>query len=194
MPAQAPIWHHLDLYRYWLDKRGSRPMPARTDLNPGDIPALLRYLMIIEKVDDQYRYRLVGTAVVQAVGRDLTGCLVGSYVSDPKSAVDVRLIYERAFRAARPFFATGSFTFKSGAKLTMSQLILPLSDDGVQVNMAVTTLAARFNFDLTASRNWLKGVPVKVCDVIEVGDAEELKKLCLEWEQRGHTATLAAQG
>jgi hypothetical protein len=194
MPAQAPIWHHLDLYGYWLAQRGSRTMPARSDLNPGDIPTLLPYLMIIEKVADQYRYRLVGTAVVQAIGRDLTGCLVGSYVVDAKSAADVRVIYDRAFTAAHPVFATGAFTFKSGAKLTMSQLILPLSEDGVEVNMAVTTLSAAFNFDLAASRNWLKGIPVKVCDVTDVHDAEELKRLCREWEQQGHTASLASQG
>ena len=34
MLAQSPVRYHLDLYSYWLSKRGFRRMPARSDLNP----------------------------------------------------------------------------------------------------------------------------------------------------------------
>src|ERR1700730_6790786 len=45
MRLQAPISHHLDLYRYCLAKREGRSMPARGDLDAADIPTLLPYLM-----------------------------------------------------------------------------------------------------------------------------------------------------
>jgi hypothetical protein len=48
------ISHHLDLYRYWLSKRASLTMPARSDINPADIPALLPYRMLVGKVDDRF--------------------------------------------------------------------------------------------------------------------------------------------
>ncbi len=38
-------------------------MPARGDINPADIPALLPHLGIIEKADGELRYRLIGTAM-----------------------------------------------------------------------------------------------------------------------------------
>jgi hypothetical protein len=79
-----PISHHIDLYRYWLAKRAGCRMPARRDLDPCDIPKLLPYVMIVEKVDDRFRWRLVGTAVAQEAGRDLTGSIVGLYDSTPE--------------------------------------------------------------------------------------------------------------
>jgi hypothetical protein len=57
MPLRAPISNHLDLYRYWLAKRGSRTMPSRSSLDPVDVPALLPYLGLVDKVVGQYRYQ-----------------------------------------------------------------------------------------------------------------------------------------
>jgi hypothetical protein len=99
MSLRAPISHHLDLYRHWLAKRGSRSMPARSDLNPGDICPLLPYLTIVDKVDGQFRWRLVGTAAVQEFGHDPTGGFVGSYLTEPESAAAARAIYERRCRS-----------------------------------------------------------------------------------------------
>ena len=78
MPMQAPIAVHFDLYAYWDAKRGARSMPARADLEPAEIPVLLPYLMIVGKDGDQFRYRLVGTAVVKAVGYDRVQSLIAS--------------------------------------------------------------------------------------------------------------------
>jgi len=181
MPLRAPISHHLDLYRYWLAKRAGRMMPARRDLDPGDIPALLPYLMIVDKVDSQFRWRLVGAAAVRLDWRDPTGSIVGSYDSTPESAAAARAIYERVFTTAHPIFAEGEFKVMSGAIHDASVLVLPLSDDGADVNMAVSTLVARFNFRVTASTDWLKGARVKVHYVMDVHDVAELEKRCLEW-------------
>ena len=72
MPTRAPISFHFDLYHYWLAKRGDRAMPARKDINPAEIPVLLPYLVIVDKAEDRFRYRLVGTAVVEQFGHDFT--------------------------------------------------------------------------------------------------------------------------
>jgi hypothetical protein len=85
MPMQAPISHHLDLYSYWHSKRGTRNMPARSDMNPADIPRLLPYLLIVERAADQFRYRLVGSAIVDGLGYDATGGAVGSYLAKRKT-------------------------------------------------------------------------------------------------------------
>jgi hypothetical protein len=183
MPLRAPISHHLDLYRYWLAERRFRSMPARSDINPADIPALLPYLIIVDKIDDRLRYRLVGTAAVQEIGRDPTGSIVGSNASTPESAAAARAIHERVFTTAHPVFATGEFKVTSGAIINMSLLTLPLSDDGRDVNMAVSALVVRFNFCVTAGTGWLKGARVKVHDVIDVHDAAELEERCLDWER-----------
>ena len=178
-----PISHHIDLYRYWLAKRADRRMPARRDLDPCDIPKLLPYVMIVEKVDDRFRWRLVGTAVAQEAGRDLTGSIVGLYDSTPEAAAAARAIYERVFTTAHPIFVTGEFKVKSGAIHNISALVLPLSDDGTTVNMAVLARITRFNFDLKANTDWPKGLPFKLRDVIDIDSAAELEKRCLDWER-----------
>jgi hypothetical protein len=184
MPSLARISHHLDLYRYWLAKRGSRSMPARSDINPADIPALLPYMMLVDKLDNQLRWRLVGTAAVREIGRDPTGSIVGAHISTaPETAAAVRATYERVFSTAHPIFSTGELEVKSGANHNISVLLLPLSDDGAGVNMAVSTLIACFNFGVTASTDWLKGAGVKVHDVIDVQDAAQLNERCLDWER-----------
>ena len=182
MPLRVPMWYHFDLYRYWVDKRASRTMPARSDLNPADIPALLPHLMIVDKVGGQCRWRLVGTAAVREVGHEPTGSIVGSHVSTaPESAAAVRATYERVFTTAHAIFATGELEVKSGANHNISLLLLPLSDDGTNVNMAVSTLVACFNLGVTATTGWLLGARVKVHDVIDVDDAAELKERCTTW-------------
>jgi hypothetical protein len=183
MPTRAPTSHHLALYRYWLVKRGDRAMPTRGDIDPGQICALLPYVTILDKIDGQFRYRLHGSAVAREIGRDLTGGIVGSYVSTPASAAAMRAICERVFARAHPVFATGEFEVKSGSTHNISVLFLPLSEDGVTVNRALCTLVARFDPGITPSAGWLHGIPVKVGSVIDVRDAAELERCCIEWER-----------
>ncbi|MGH6977407.1 MAG: PAS domain-containing protein, partial [Stellaceae bacterium] len=61
---------------YWESKCGSRPVPARRDIDATEIaPSLLPYLQITERIEatGRIRYRLVGTGIVDAYGADLTG-------------------------------------------------------------------------------------------------------------------------
>jgi hypothetical protein len=192
MPFEAPISHHLDLYGYWLSRRGARIMPARGDINPADISPLLPYLMIIESAVDRFRYRLVGTAIGRHVGYDATGVTVGSYLVAPEDAAEARSIFRRVFTGAYPVFATGEFVVKSGAHLNMSLLALPLADDGTVVNMSISTLVTRFPLLLVERRGWLRGLPPKVFNVLDVRDAAELEKFCLDWEQHCSTGDTAA--
>jgi hypothetical protein len=112
----APASRHLDLYKYWLWKRRALIMPVRSDIDPTDIPQLLPYLLIAEKAGDQFRYRLVGSAVVRAVGYHATGTTAGSYLTSPGDAAEVRSIFRRVFTGACPVYAAGEFVFKTGAR------------------------------------------------------------------------------
>jgi hypothetical protein len=109
---------------------------------------------------------------------------VGSYLADPEAAAEVRAIFRRVFTAAYPVFATGKFTIKPGVHLHLSLLTLPLSEDGTAVNMSVSTLAACFADSLREKRGWLKALPVKVFDVLDVKNSAELEIFCRKWEQR----------
>src|SRR4051794_10782916 len=54
------------LYRYWQSLRRGRRLPARADVDPIEIPALLPNLILIDVEPSplRFRYRLVGTRIV----------------------------------------------------------------------------------------------------------------------------------
>src|ERR1051325_9903462 len=78
-PADAVSHRTLvALYRYWDGKRGARAMPARRDLDPSEIVRLLPHIYMVDVQSDplRFRYRLIGTAIVNLLGRDYTGRMV----------------------------------------------------------------------------------------------------------------------
>jgi hypothetical protein len=193
MPQVAPVSFHLDLYRYWLKKRSGRSMPARSDLSPAEIPSLLPFTMLVAKPDGHFRYRLIGSALTRQLGRDVTGHIVGSQFSNaPEAVAAKRLIFERVFASAHPAVAAVQFPVEPDVIHNALQLILPLSDDGANVNMAISTIVARFNFVTAAyvdqkslpSEADLRRLPVEVRSVTGIQAIAGLEMLCLEWERK----------
>ncbi len=125
----------FDLWAYWHAKRDGRKMPRRKDIDPTEIPPLLPHILLIE-TDEQkrFRYRLVGTAIVETYGQELTGRFVDELFTPPRRAVAVRH-YTVAFESMRPFAVRNRYTNVRGTELLATRVILPLSEDGVAVNM-----------------------------------------------------------
>jgi len=62
------------VYSYWEQLRGTRPCPERVEIDPRDIAADARHLFLLEDVGDgNIRFRLAGTALLDAFGYDLRG-------------------------------------------------------------------------------------------------------------------------
>ncbi|MTH99414.1 PAS domain-containing protein [Roseibium sp. RKSG952] len=62
------------LYTYWDELRGFRPSPDRSDIDPGQIRALLGDTFILESSSARdVRYRLAGTRLCSAHCRELKG-------------------------------------------------------------------------------------------------------------------------
>src|SRR5471032_688932 len=74
--AVQEAWKQL--YDYWLSKHvGGRP-PGRHDLDPPvDVPRLIPNIMLIDIEGEVLRYRLVGSAIWNRYGFDLTGTTIG---------------------------------------------------------------------------------------------------------------------
>ncbi|WP_158284845.1 PAS domain-containing protein [Hoeflea marina] len=62
----------LSLFTYWNAKRGKRPAPARSDIEPSDIRTLLPHVFICEiAASDRLTFRLAGTAICLLKGKEL---------------------------------------------------------------------------------------------------------------------------
>ena len=124
------------MYEYWRSKCGHRAMPARSDIDPLDMPRrVLPGICIVDVVADErrYVYRLVGTGDAEVRGSNPTGKSVLEGFFGP-SAADALSCYDRVVKSRAPFLDAAPFTAPSGRYVNEESLFLPLSDDGETVN------------------------------------------------------------
>ena len=125
----------LSLYRYWSDKRRGRSMPARADLQVPELRLWLGFLILVEVSHDplDFRYRVFGTQIAQAIGIDLTGESISQY---PDGVDELRQGYEDAVERKSPVYQVHEMTGFKGA-YRHHRILLPLSDDDETVNMVL---------------------------------------------------------
>ena len=144
---------HRQMYAYWQQKCGSRRMPSRADIDPTEIPRLLPNLLISEHVSEggipRWRYRLAGTAVAAAFGRNPTGHYV-----DELTKGAYREFIERIHRVVREeqraVFCASEYTGARDLCMSAKRLLLPLTTDGRQVDQIITLLVFRLGTGLPA--------------------------------------------
>lgn len=124
------------LHAYWLAKRGDRAMPSRADIDPAEIKGLLPHVMLYDAAPaTRYRIRLVGEAIVQFVGRNMTGHDAGTGM-DPQPAAMMRAILDAVADGGAPRFRAGkAYWWKEKAYRDFEACFLPLSPDGKAVNI-----------------------------------------------------------
>jgi len=133
------------VYEYWRSKCGVRRMPARSDIDPVEIPRrILGSISLIDIVQDdrRYVYRLVGTRDVEALGQDPTGKSVhelplGSSANKSLSEFD------RVVSSREPLLEQVPFVAPSGHYETTEMILLPLSENGHNVDKVLVFSASR---------------------------------------------------
>jgi hypothetical protein len=123
------------LLSYWQSKLHGRAMPARRDIAPFEIPELLPHLFLVDvPPTGPMVYRLSGTAVVTLMGHDVTGRTIGERMA-PAYRDEAIARYARIAAGARPFFHRARMREDTNDFADVERLVLPLSEDGVRVNM-----------------------------------------------------------
>jgi hypothetical protein len=128
---------HLDarfiaLYDHWNKKRGMRLMPARREIDPVELPArLLPFLFMVELSDDppRWRYRLVGTEMVERVGVDLTGRFHAD-VLGTKYCRYLTTLNDEVFERKHPIYTETMLSATEDGALITKRLLLPLAHLG----------------------------------------------------------------
>jgi hypothetical protein len=126
-----------EIHDYWLAKRGERRMPSRWDINPTEIPRMLRNLMLIDVLyaPIRFRYRLIGTNVVDATGENRTGKCFDTVDFIAANPI-VREQYVAAVTTGEPVHSTEPFhRLDNRVEYEAERLLLPLSSDGAAVDM-----------------------------------------------------------
>ena len=121
---------------YWMLKRGARAMPLKRHIDPTEIPPkLLPHLQIIDVVDGgaRFRYRLIGTALVQAYGKEYTGTYADELVSGERLRF-IHSAYQAVCKTGAPIFSHNRYHTARGADIVANRFYMPLTDGGRTVD------------------------------------------------------------
>jgi|SRR5579864_1410049 len=135
------------MYDYWQRKRVGRRMPRRRDIDPVDIPRLLPNILISEVVPSsgraRYRYRLAGTAIVRAFGRDPTGHFADDLTNGAYRDFIMGL-HRTVSEERRALFCESRYLAQREYHMVAKRLLLPVSEDDDRVNQIISLLVFRF--------------------------------------------------
>ena len=139
---------------YWSAKCGARSMPSRRDLDPVlEVPALLPNLQLVDIVGSRFRFRLIGSELVYAFGRDYTGLFVDELFEDQR-AKDIGSVYSGVRDAGQSIFMRSHYFSTRDADLVANRLYLPLSDNDRDVNMIFGAITFDFGEIARSSGAW----------------------------------------
>lgn len=126
----------IAILNLWEERKADRSMPSRADFNPETLKGYLGHLTLIDIERDplRFRYRLVGTVVTNATGRDVTGHYLDDCYTKPHYENVIRSFYQ-AMETFEPVRSSGTMSHTDKEHLLVETLDMPLSDDGKTVNM-----------------------------------------------------------
>lgn len=127
----------VSLLNYWESKRNGRLMPARADIDVTELRRWLGELHLLDVLQNPLRfvYRVYGTNVAPPRDADMTGRSVDEF---PPALRDlVKPGYIEVMTARAPLYRTHTYAAKDRF-VRRERLILPLSDNGTDVNMVLT--------------------------------------------------------
>ena len=130
--ADAPRF--AELLAYWQSRRGNRRMPRRADIDPPiDLSGHLKNLVLIEALpeSDDFRYRLIGTEVVDKHARDSTRKTVRELyeIADPVVFDWTMMVLRAVVERRAPVRAGNRLQMVRREFIASDQFLLPLSDE-----------------------------------------------------------------
>lgn len=124
-----------EMYRYWVDKRGSRLYPTMNDINLNDLPQVKPYASIskIEYPPFRVFIELMGERIIYFYGRDISQQWLDD-VLEGEILQDYEISHRMAATTGEPLLAVSKWY---GLKETTDSLyewgMFPISENGVVV-------------------------------------------------------------
>ena len=124
---------------YWRMLRGGRNMPARAELSPRDMRAILHNVVLIRVIDGgrDYEYRIVGGVFAWAYGLNFQGMHLSQIEqSAPEHGARMRQLYEHVRAGAEPLGLHGwvGREVQNSPFVYYETVVLPFGDDETTVD------------------------------------------------------------
>jgi hypothetical protein len=126
----------------WDVRRRGREFPARRDFDPCDLRYALGYISLIDVLGDppRFRFRLHGVGNAERVGIDMTGKLLEA-MPDGRRYRLVSMHYSAVMKEREPVAQTRRVYAIDERAWNCEVLVLPLSSDGINIDMLMSCAA-----------------------------------------------------
>lgn len=117
-------------FEYWRGLAAGGTVPARDQIDPAAIKALLPYLMIVDLSPEplQIYYRLVGTEVARFTGIDITGHYLHELELDEFSEAELLNVYRKQRDDGWPVVGVAEYEVLGRRLLRTEYIVCPLLD------------------------------------------------------------------
>ncbi len=127
-----------EFHRYWLSlKPAPDLLPGRQHFDPVDVPGFLPWLWLVDVEQDpiRFRYRLVGTGHVEALGAEDTGKYMDEALAGFAGSESEAQHFEVVRRGAISYLEQPSWVGKLQGVRWFRRLLLPFARDGRTVDL-----------------------------------------------------------
>jgi len=128
----------IDFVSYWNAKRSGARLPARADIDPMDLKPFLGDLFMLDVVGapKRFRYRLIGTRIVAAGGRDSTGKYLEDVFGAERATVE-NAFYQAICLHRTPMRTSGVLDWRDREFRKYEIAYVPIAEDGMTVDIIV---------------------------------------------------------
>jgi hypothetical protein len=129
----------------WTRVKGERRMPSRADMTPRVMRGFLKYMCLLEVLEEgrEFRFRVSGDVVNVQQGMALQGITTAEWDARvPGFGLHMRRVYQRVYRRREPLAYRGLY-LRHADQHTFSHesLMAPLGDDGETVDHVIVVAA-----------------------------------------------------
>ncbi len=127
-----------DFVVHWHGKRAGRIAPRAAEIETPELGAHLHSSFIVDVIErgEDFRYRFIGSRLIESVGRDCTGhCVRSLYRGQPEALATILDVFDLPVRQKCPIYVRGHIFWlpcRDGREFTAG--LLPLSEDGFEVD------------------------------------------------------------
>ncbi len=129
-----------ELHDYWLSKHHDGRLPKRSDIDPLEVPRLIKGLALLEVVGDaeDFVFVLAGSRIEDAFDRTLKGVTLRELRETDETSPSAEQ-YVAAVRSGTPQYRQADLREYGKEHWAYRRLILPLSSDGERVDCLLMT-------------------------------------------------------
>ena len=124
--------HQVVFYDYWQKICGDRMMPSRADIHPEDIVKILPHIIMFEKKENDFIVRLMGTRCAENLGEG-----TGNNLTTLEDGIGAFKRFNWCFENKKPYFHVKPYDNLKKNHVTLSAIVMPLSDNNNDVNMVI---------------------------------------------------------